>query len=185
MSDTHAHDAYLEAQVLTATPQKLRLLLLDAAIRFAQEALRCWDQGDDPVAAVAVGRCRSVVAELLSGISPESELGAQVAELYTYLYRSLIEIQRDRDAAKLQQMVRVLEEDRKTWLQLCEAMPEAPAQQPPAERGGTGDHHQPAGHQLAQSRGHSAAASHRRFGGALLGSLNRRALILPEGCGTS
>ena len=39
MMQQPAHESYLEAQVMTATPQKLRLMLIEGAIRFARQTL--------------------------------------------------------------------------------------------------------------------------------------------------
>ena len=35
---------YLESQIMTATPQKLRLLLIEGAIRFARQTLELWEK---------------------------------------------------------------------------------------------------------------------------------------------
>ena len=40
--DRTAQNAYLEAQANTATPQKLRLMLIDGGLRFARQTLDHW-----------------------------------------------------------------------------------------------------------------------------------------------
>jgi len=124
-----ARDQYLETQVTTATPQRLRLMLIEAALRKARAAGDAWKSGrlDDGVAAAA--HCRDIVAELIAGIRPDqSELAKQVLGLYLYLFSTLIEAQFHRDELRLRDVIRVLEEARQTWQKVCEQM----ADQPPA-----------------------------------------------------
>jgi flagellar protein FliS len=120
--------AYLENQVLTATPQKLRLMLIDGAIRFAHAALRHWEAGRDEEALEAIVRCREIVTELFTVVRPAGfEPASQVVALYVFLFRELTAAQARRDADQVQDVIAVLEEERETWRRLCEQLPEAPA----------------------------------------------------------
>jgi len=49
--DASAHESYLVTEVMTATPQKLQLMLIDAAIRSAEKARRLWHEQEDDWAA--------------------------------------------------------------------------------------------------------------------------------------
>jgi flagellar protein FliS len=121
-----AVDAYLENQVLTATPQKLRLLLIGGAIRFAHAAIQHWEQGRNDEAMEAIIRCRGIVTELFSVVRPEGfEPATQAVSLYVFLFRELTEAQATRDALRVRDVIDVLEEERETWRQLCEQLPES------------------------------------------------------------
>ena len=121
-------EAYLETQISTATPQKLRLMLIDGGIRFARLGQIAWQESRDDDAFEHVARCRAIVSELIAGIRvDQSELNRQVAAIYGFLFRQLTEAQALRDADRLEQVIRVLEEDRQTWAAVCEQMAEAPA----------------------------------------------------------
>jgi flagellar protein FliS len=122
-----AADSYLENEVLTATPQKLRLLLIEGAIRFAHAAIRHWEEGRNEDAFESIVRCRGIVTELFSVID-NKEFGpaAQVHDLYLFLFGELTEAQRNRDAEQVRGVLRVLQSERETWRQLCEQLPEAP-----------------------------------------------------------
>ena len=63
-----AREAYIEDQILTATPQKLRLMLIEGAIRFAKRTLLHWENRDNEQALESIIRCRNIVSELLSSI---------------------------------------------------------------------------------------------------------------------
>lgn len=123
----NARDAYLETHLLTATPQKLRLTMIEGAIRFARQTLVHWDQGRDEEAFESLLRCRGVVTELLAAIRPDgSEVARRVTALYVFLFQSLTESQIHRDRDKVDEVLRILEIERETWRQVCQQMPEAP-----------------------------------------------------------
>lgn len=124
------HDSsrqYLEAEVLTATPQKLRLMLIDGAIRYAHRVLELWDANDRETAVEVMIRLRSTVGELLSGIQvPDTELAQKVASVYLFLLRCLTEAQLKRDRTRLRDVIEILQVERETWQLVCEQMPTAP-----------------------------------------------------------
>jgi flagellar protein FliS len=128
-------DAYLETQILTATPQRLRLMLIEGALRRARAAQAAWEAGDVPTGKAAISHCRDILSELIAGIQPEqSPLARQVLGIYMFLYATLVEAQFGQDTQRLNDIIRVLEEERQTWQAVCEQMPERPvAAAAPAE----------------------------------------------------
>lgn len=122
--ETSARDAYLDAQIMTATPQKLRLMLIEGALRFVRQAMTAWDEGDELRARESVSRCRAVVSELLSGVQPDgSDLTKRVAAVYVFLYRRLTDATWKGERHALDDVVRVLEVEQETWRAVCENLP--------------------------------------------------------------
>ena len=125
---TAAHEAYLETQILTATPQKLRLLLIDGALRFGRQALECWD--DESALThryAALDRCNDIITELYTTIrDDDSDVLHRVKDIYRFLLMQMGEASRSSDTRVLRQVLEVLEAERETWRQLCEQMPHAP-----------------------------------------------------------
>lgn len=118
---------YLEAEISTATPQKLRLMLIEGALRFAKQTAGCWEQNQFEPGWEALVRCRDVVSELIGGVKTDgSELARQVLAIYLYLHRTLTTAQADRNLALMGDVIRVLEEEQQTWQTVCHTMPEAP-----------------------------------------------------------
>jgi flagellar secretion chaperone FliS len=113
---------YLETEVKTATPQRLQLMLLDAAIRSASQARNYFEQRNDEAAFTPILRAQRIMAELLSGLSPDSdaELVRRVAAVYLFIYRSLIAANLEHSAARLDDALRVLVIERETWRRVCE-----------------------------------------------------------------
>jgi len=120
---------YLETEVATATPQRLRLMLIDGAIRFANQALARWRADGYEHAADAVGRCHEILGELLSAVRNDgSDVTRNVAGIYVCLLRTVSQASLSRDPQKLEQVMAALHEERITWQQLCQQMPDRPAE---------------------------------------------------------
>ena len=76
-------------------------------------------------------RCRAAVSELIAGVrAADSPLARQVLEIYLFVFRTLSLAQQERSSARLQEVIAILEEERLTWQQLCEQLPEAPPPDP-------------------------------------------------------
>ena len=116
-----AKDDYLTTEVLTAAPQKLQLMLLDAAIRLANKTREHWRQGQEEQAGEALIRCQQIMAELMSGLKPDQnqELVGRVRAIYLFVYRSLVLAHLQHSDAKLVEAISVLEVERETWRQVC------------------------------------------------------------------
>lgn len=123
-----AHDAYFENQVLTATPQKLRWMAIDGAIRFARQAAEHWRQERIYEGGEAVIGCQRLLIELMSAVKPERapDLAGHVTGLYAYVSRLLNDARRTRDPQKLAEVIEILEIERETWRQVCEQLGAAP-----------------------------------------------------------
>jgi flagellar protein FliS len=121
------NDAYLQTQVNTATPQRLRLMLIDEAHRRAGLAEAAWKAGRLPEGEQATRQCREIISELIAGIRPEDNpLAKRVLGIYIFLFSMLTEAQLARDAGRLRDVMRVLEEEQATWRAVCEQMPDRP-----------------------------------------------------------
>ena len=140
-----AHSVYLETEVLTATRQKLRLMLIDGAIRTASQVREHWRNDRDDEAFEALEKCRAIIAELLAAIkADEFEPASRVASVYVYLLGALTEANRTRDAGKLSDVIEILQVERETWQQVCRETPAALA--------GHGSRHQAAEVTASSSR---------------------------------
>ena len=114
-----ARDAYLDTRVSTATPQRLRLMLIEAALREAEQTARHWDEQQPEPALETLIRCRGLISELIAGIRPDaSPLAQKVLGLYVFLFQVVTEAQLSRDRQKLAIVRRVLASERETWQQV-------------------------------------------------------------------
>ncbi|HEY4761418.1 MAG TPA: flagellar export chaperone FliS [Thermoguttaceae bacterium] len=125
-----ASDNYLVTEVMTATPQKLQLMILDAAIRALQLAKQHWQVQEDQRADECLVRAQQIVGELLSSLNYEmkSELIKKISGVYLFISRSLIDIAYTRDVKKLDEILHILNIERETWRQVCEKLSASPDQ---------------------------------------------------------
>ena len=120
--NTTANDSYLATEVLTASPQRLHLMLIDGAIRNCNRTLHCWENKEYEPAFEALLRAQKIVSEILGTIDFEADtdLIRKVAGVYTFIYRCLTEAALSRNASKVADALRVLTVERETWQQVCE-----------------------------------------------------------------
>lgn len=122
--ETLARESYLVTEVMTAPPQKLHLMLIEAAIRFAQKARTHWAAQENDLAVESLIRAQEIVGEMLAGLNREvdPELVRRVASVYLFVFRRLLEAASTRDEAKLADALRILEINRQTWREVCQQL---------------------------------------------------------------
>jgi flagellar secretion chaperone FliS len=125
---SEASRAYAATDVRTASPERLRLMLIEAAIGYAGEARRHAQASSWAIAGEAFVESRRAVIDLLAGIRTDvqsgdanaASLARKVRSLYTFLLRHLTEAQLYRDPERINETLRLLQMERETWRQVCE-----------------------------------------------------------------
>jgi flagellar protein FliS len=125
--DPNGYHSSWERQIRTGTPQSLQLMLIEGALRFADETVRHWDTEDGEAAFESLNRCRRIVSELLHNVRPAmSQPAKQAAQVYLFLFQTLTDIQLHGERQRMAEVVKVLESERETWQTVCDEMPQAP-----------------------------------------------------------
>jgi flagellar protein FliS len=116
--------AYLESQALTASPERLHLMVIDAAIRFARKGEAALAEKNYEAAYFALDRSRSCVGELLGGINPEPnpELAERLKALFVFVHAGLTRADVERNPQLVRDALDILERHRQTWLDLIETL---------------------------------------------------------------
>ena len=122
--EASARDAYFETEVMTATPQKRQLMLLEGAIRLIERTRQHWTAQQDFEACETLLRAQQIITELLSSLNHEvaPELTRKVASLYLFAFRRLIDANLHRDEQRLDEALSVLEPQREAWQGVCEKL---------------------------------------------------------------
>lgn len=117
-------NSYLETEVMTATPQKLQYMLIEAAIRNLARGKHLRSEGCHEQCCEALIRAQQIVTQILAGLNREvdADLARKVASIYMFIFRSINEAQVSRDDSKLDDCIRVLEIERDTWRRVCEQL---------------------------------------------------------------
>ena len=106
----------------TATPQKLRLMLIEAAIKNIHRTKKAWEEERYEAGFESLSLAQDIVAELLSSLDKESnpELSGKIVSIYVFIFRCLSEGGMRHDQQKMDDALRVLNSERETWRQVCD-----------------------------------------------------------------
>jgi flagellar secretion chaperone FliS len=124
MSLENPVNAYLRTKVLTASPEQLRLMLLDGALKFARQGREGLTSKNYEASYTGISQCRDIVLELMTTMKPEvdPELCGRLRSLYTFMYTQLVEASMGRNLEKLDSVIALLEYERETWTLLIEQL---------------------------------------------------------------
>lgn len=122
-----SHDAqseYLRNAVMTATPEQLQMMLYDGAIRFARQAREALERRDFETSCERLIRAQNIVTALENGLRPEvnASLCEQLAALYGFIFRRLVDANMHRDIGAVDDALRILEHQRETWRLLMDKL---------------------------------------------------------------
>ncbi|MDR1052903.1 MAG: flagellar export chaperone FliS [Planctomycetaceae bacterium] len=125
-----ARNNYLQAEVSTATPQKLQLLLVEAAIKNIHRTKQAWRESRFDVGVESLTVAQDIVSEILCSLDMEGNptIAKQLASIYLFIFRRLAEGGMRHDEAKLDDALRVLTSERETWRQVCDKFGSTTAQ---------------------------------------------------------
>ncbi len=127
-------NAYLRTRVMTASPEELRLMLLDGALKFARQGREGLIAKNIESMYSGVSQCRNIVFELLTTVREDldPELASNVKALYTFIYKTLVDASFERDLQKLDTSIELLEYERETWVLLMQKLAEERGEAKPA-----------------------------------------------------
>lgn len=127
MNDTNTSstaNAYLKTKVMTASPEELRMLLLDGALRFANMAKFGMENKDHEKIYEGFKQARAIILELTDTIDSRHDpvLARSVRDLYVFIYGELAKASLNKDMSKLDKAIEMIEYERETWMQLLEQL---------------------------------------------------------------
>ena len=121
MTLSSSNNPYEESKFLTASPQRLQYMLLDGAVRFAQETGEHWKRGDFEQGGETMDRCEAILTEILKNIRVEQwEVAQSIGALYLFLRNLALEAHLAHDQERLAKLISILQLECETWRMLCE-----------------------------------------------------------------
>lgn len=109
-------DVFLRQEVESATPAKLRWLLIRKAIGLCQAVEQLWLESRPDEANQWVLRIREIFGELLAGVTDAENPAAQpVTSIYIFMLLLLDEVEKSRDPDAIKTMIEILEIEFGTW----------------------------------------------------------------------
>jgi len=118
----NARKTYLEQEVCTATPQKLQLMLVEAAIKNLHLTKQLWLEERFEESLEPQSKAQSIVAEILCSLDQKKspEIAKSLASIYVFIFRRIAEAAFERDQKYLDDAIKVLMAERQTWKEVCE-----------------------------------------------------------------
>ena len=123
---TKNSNAYLEAKVLTASPEQLQLMLYDGAIRFCEQARLAIQDNKIEESFNLITKAEKIIMEMLNSLRDEfaPETCANMRRLYVFCYDRLIDANLKKISKPLDEALDVLRPMRETWILLLEKINE-------------------------------------------------------------
>jgi flagellar secretion chaperone FliS len=121
MQSTSANEQYLQTMVLTASPAKLRYLLLDRAGVLVETIKENRMRNSSLLVDEKTLTLRDILGELLSGVKrSDDSLSNSVADLYVFLIQELTYAEREPGTDRIDTIGHIIEIEKETWKQVCE-----------------------------------------------------------------
>ena len=112
--------AYKESSIMTATPERLVVMLYDGAHRFLTQATVAMRQGDIAQTNDRLQRAEAIISELNATLDMSAgEIAERLRAIYTFSRRHLSEARLERNPQKIEQVSRMLGELRDSWAQIA------------------------------------------------------------------
>jgi flagellar protein FliS len=108
---------YLRTRVMTATPEQLQMMLFDGALRFGEQAKLALEKKNYEESYNNISRVQKILTELSCTLKHDiaPELCRQLAALYAYAYKKLIEANVEHKIDSLNEAMQILKYQRETW----------------------------------------------------------------------
>ena len=114
--------AYRQQSIMTASPERLVVMLYDGAIRFFFQAAAALREDARPTALERLDRGEAIVDHLLATLDLSAgEVAERLEGIYVFCKRLLMEARLERDADKVDLVRGYLADLRESWAQIAGA----------------------------------------------------------------
>lgn len=128
-ANAQAYNQYRKSVVETVAPEKLLLMLYDAAIKNINNAKRAIEEKDIGRAHEQIMKTEEVIVELMATLNMEYEISERLFALYEYFYHRLTLANAKKDIKILEEVEGFLMELRETWQEAISVLKTAPPQE--------------------------------------------------------
>lgn len=122
---------YKQQSVVTASPEKLLIMLFDGAIRFVGQAKNALQEKDIEKSNYYLIRAQNIVYELMASLNMEYEISQPLFQMYEYINYNLQQANIHKDVSYLAEPEKYLREFRETWIEAAKL-----AKNPPSNNAG-------------------------------------------------
>jgi flagellar protein FliS len=117
-------EQYLESVVRTASPAKLRLMLIERAVGVSESLEHAWRENPGQGPNEQSLKLFELINELLRGVvgskqGDGEDICKQVSDLYVFLIKHLLLAEQSSDVASIEEIRAVLQVEAETWRLAC------------------------------------------------------------------
>lgn len=118
------NNPYFRTKVLTASPEELRLMLIDGCIRFLRDGRAALEAKNFEKVFEHFTNARNILVELTTSLKREidPDLCNKLEAIYTYVLRLTVDGSFDKNLQKIDEAIELMEFDRETWVMLMEKL---------------------------------------------------------------
>ena len=117
MINVNAYQQYQYNSIMSASPERLVLMLFEGAIKFVKLARKAILEKDIAGANNNLTRAQDIIAELNQSLDMSYDISQNLAGIYDFLYRRLVDANVKKDAELLDVVESMLKELKDTWEQ--------------------------------------------------------------------
>ncbi|MGD0196484.1 MAG: flagellar export chaperone FliS [Solirubrobacteraceae bacterium] len=113
-------EAYRESAVMTASRERLVVMLYDGACRFLEQAALAMREGDIGGTHVKLRRGEAIISHLQHTLDMEQgDIANNLLTIYLFCRRHLNRARIERDPRKIEDVVRLMRQLRDAWDAIC------------------------------------------------------------------
>ncbi|PWK16169.1 flagellar export chaperone FliS [Tumebacillus permanentifrigoris] len=109
---------YNNAQVMTAPPGELTLMLYNGAIKFLKLAINAMKAKQIEETNKNIQRAQDVISELMCTLNMDVEISKNLMALYDFMNRHLLQANIKKDPALVTEVLDLVEDLRNTWVEV-------------------------------------------------------------------
>lgn len=109
------YGAYQRVQAETSPPGEVIVLLYDALLKNLHRALAALESGDSAKVSEALTRAQDITLELRTSLVAGTELAEELLPLYTYVFRTLVLANVNKDTVGIHEVEAVVTPIRDAW----------------------------------------------------------------------
>jgi len=108
---------YIKDQVLNASPERLLLMMYDGAVKNLEDSKSLIEEKDPYEYNQKILNAQNIIAELTGSLKRDQspELVDNLARLYDYMYRCLVDANLKKEKDKIDIVLKLLRDMRTTW----------------------------------------------------------------------
>ncbi|MDR0453329.1 MAG: flagellar export chaperone FliS [Deferribacteraceae bacterium] len=121
MSVEKVYGNYLKQEVEGASQGKLIVMMYDAAIRFMRSAVKAIEEKKVEDAHNNIIRAENIIYELMSTLNTDEggELAQNLLNLYDFMIWELVDANTNKNAAKIENVIKVIMPIRSAWKEIA------------------------------------------------------------------